>query len=343
MSNKQLVIKIVDLLESGVGVRIYGAGSTTVTAQDRKFLESWDAGVLERKLQELTAESIAIAAARNPEIQRVNQQRQQDRQDFLHEQEFQKIFSKVLPGNVVVVDNQAARNVIEGWVDEIRDEKLSLEWFTKVIAENPKVLSQLVLKPNLSREYQSHKDHETFSEFVRAYGYSDNQAGFALALSILGPGFNQYQLQQVVASNALRLAPATAEDQQEWKEERIEQENTVLKSDEASPRQKREIAQQRFVTEHRTAAQIQMEYELVLGFERDVIYGQKVSPLPATWNGRVLTSEFIRKCDKEVLKALIHKYGSSQVTARLRGIKRASAVLDRGNGKGPIEVSYEFA
>ncbi len=228
MGNKQIVENIVELLEAGAGVRTYGANSTTVSAQDRTILEGWTEGVLEYKLQELQAESIRIAAEKSPEVQRVNQARLRDRDEFLREQNWAKIFSTILPGNVVVVDNQAARNFIEGWVDETRDEKLSLEWFTKVIAENPKLIAQLtvqsadILDPKKRKDalyVQRLKDRDTFSAATRKYGIGDTEANFAIVRDVLGSGFNEYQVGQAAQSGAARVSPATQEELAGWAQE----------------------------------------------------------------------------------------------------------------------------
>ncbi len=282
-------------------------------------------------------------------VSEIQADRQRMAEESRREQALNQIFRTPVNGQVAV-RNQAAERVIEGWLDEIRGETLSATWFVQVLQENPKLAGELtwqaadVLDPRkqaVVKSQQLEDDRALFSEMARQNNVADTEANFLLLRSLIGSGFDRSRLAHALTMRG--LSAATARDQQQWKEERIEQENTRLASDEASPREKRQIAYQRTVDEHRTAVHTQIEFELVTGFERDVVYGGKTSPLPQEWGGQPLTSEFIRKCDKNTLKTMIHRYGSSQVTARLRGIKRASAVLDRGNGKGPTLVEYDFA
>jgi hypothetical protein len=290
---------------------------------------------------------------KDPAVQESQKQLRQTQAERQQESAFFYIFRNAVNiGGVdqVPVDNSANRQIILSWVNEHQGEQISPEWFSLVLREQPRLARQLtwqsadVLNPVKQRQAaaaQSEDDRALFLQMARQNNVADTEANFLLVRSLIGSGFDRSRLAHALTMRG--LSAATAEDQQQWKEERIEQENARLASDEASPREKRQIAYQRTVDEHRTAVHTQIEFELVTGFERDVVYGGKASPLPQEWGGQPLTSEFIRKCDKNILKTMIHRYGSSQVTARLRGIKKATAVIDRGNGKGPVEVSYEFA
>lgn len=341
----QLVDQVCRLLAEGAGIRIYGPQSRNVTASDRKLAESRTVEFLETALAQLTQEKIRLVAANSPEVQQVNEQRRQDYLKFKQDQEWLKIFATKLPGNLSVLPNEANRQVMLGFRNPDED-IVTLEIFLDAI-RHPNLLRQLTLGEYLDPKQrqqaaavQQEDDRALFSEMARQNDIADTEANFLLVRSLIGSGFDRSRLAHALTMRG--LSPATAQDQQQWKEERIEQENAALASDYVSPRQKEQIAQQRFAEEHRATVHSQIEYELVLGYERDVIYGGKASPLPATFNGQPLTSEFIKKCDRDTLKKMIHRYGSSQVTARLRGIKRASAVLDRGNGLGPQVVEYQF-
>jgi hypothetical protein len=348
ITKQKLVEQVCQLLVDGAGVRLYGPKSTVVTERDRKWAEAQTVEFLEAALLQLKNEQVRIAAVNSIEVQRINEARRRDQEQFQRDMAWNNIFRTVLSGGKVAVDNAANRGVIESWLHP--HESLSQAVFAKAIGDTPRLIDQLVVqsadvldpvKQRQAAAVQAEDDRALFSQMARQNNVADTGANFLLVRSLIASGFDRSRLAHALTMRG--LSAATAEDQQQWKEERIEQENTRLASDEASPREKRQIAYQRTVDEHRTNVHTQIEFELVTGFERDVVYGGKASPLPQEWSGQPLTSEFIRKCDKNTLKTMIHRYGSSQVTARLRGIKRASAVLDRGNGKGPVEVSYEFA
>ncbi len=117
MSNKQdLINQIVELLTAGAGVELYGPSSKVVTVADRKLAESKSVEFLESKLLQLKHEQIRIAAVNSPEVQQLQEARRRDHEEFVRDTEWSKIFRTVLPGNKIVVDNQANRAAIEGWL-----------------------------------------------------------------------------------------------------------------------------------------------------------------------------------------------------------------------------------
>ena len=145
MSTKQqLIEQICGLLTAGAGVRLYGPSSVTVTTADRKLAESQSVEFLENTLLQLQKEQIRIAAANSPEVQQINEARRRDRDEFLRNEAWSKIFRTVLPGNKIAVDNAANRGVIESWVHP--HETLSAEVFLKAITETPRLIGQLVVQ-----------------------------------------------------------------------------------------------------------------------------------------------------------------------------------------------------
>jgi hypothetical protein len=154
----------------------------------------------------------------------------------------------------------------------------------------------------------------------------------------LGESFTITDFEKAIQSGRLHgLAPATEEQKQEW----VQGENEKLATGNRYDPQIREISERRRTEERRTAQQIAFEEGLVRGYEREVVHGP-FQPLPQFFGGKPLDATLIQQADTTTLKTLLRRYGNAQVTARLRNIKKASAVIDRGDGRGPREVSYEF-
>src|SRR5260221_9382921 len=151
MSKKQdLLNQIVELLTAGGGVELYGPSSKVVTVADRKLAESKSVEFLESKLLQLKHEQIRIAAVNSPEVQQLQEARRRDHEEFVRDTEWSKIFRTVLPGNKIVVDNQANRAAIEGWLHP--HETLSQKVFLKAITETPRLIGQLVVTSSDSQD-----------------------------------------------------------------------------------------------------------------------------------------------------------------------------------------------
>jgi hypothetical protein len=268
------------------------------------------------------------------------------------------IFQTVIDGKIVAA-NIANEKIIRGWVDEARGETSKVigpRWFRQCLKDSPALIQSLVWKSadylDPKKRFQIEQDaltesRKVFSEGVRQIKeFGDNEANFRFVCSVLGNSFSAYQLDQAYLAGALKgLAPVGSGELAQWAQERVAQENEFLKADAVTPsqvQQQKEIRQRRFVETRRTAFQEELERRLVLGYERDVVYGNKKHPLPFDWNGQRLDPAFIKRCDLQTMKILIARFGDAQLTARLQGVTHASAVIDRGDGKGPRTVEVEF-
>lgn len=249
---------------------------------------------------------------------------------------------QVVVNGKILDDCQANRSCLISWLHEDQGEtiqSITPAWFRAVLAENPPLESQLawVSAKSISRE--------EFNQFARLNGLSEADANWHLARSVLGKKLNETDLVRAFNSGALRFAPAGA-DEIEQREKQVQENQagqeraTLLGTDQIAVR---EIAQRHSQHQRESAQRQALEREIVLGFERDCIFGIKEHPLPQTWSGQSLNAQAIKDASAEVLKALFRRFGSAQVTARMHGIKTATATVDRGDGNGPREVTYQFA
>jgi hypothetical protein len=258
---------------------------------------------------------------------------QADRQRMYQEHAFFNIFRTPVPVRLsmnvvnakfaVAIDNQANRQVITGWVNEDQGEKISPAWFTKVLMEQPQLVRQLawrsadVLDPAKRRQAEQNQeaaDRAVFHEFCVANGFSEVEANYQLAKSVLG-SFDRYTLAQAVQSNALQLAPASPAELEQFRQEAIEAENRRLMS--------LDIISLRKLTREagaRPAAPPQLDQvQRVRAAEHATTY----LPLPDEFKDgegpeEVLNAAFIRKCSKETLNLLLKRYGADQVNEALR-------------------------
>jgi hypothetical protein len=268
------------------------------------------------------------------------------------------IFQTVIDGKIVDA-NVANEKIIRGWVDEARGETADVigpRWFRQVLQDSPELIKSLVWKSadylDSKKRSQIEQDALTESRKVFSEGarqikeFGVNEANFRFVCSVLGNSFNAYQLDQAYLAGALKgLAPVSSSELETWRQERVAQENEFLKKDQITQQeqaQAKEIRRRRFVENRRSAIQEELERRLVLGYERDVVYGNKKHPLPFDWNGQRLDAAFIKRCDLQTMKVLVARFGDAQLTARLQGVTHASAVIDRGDGKGPRTVEVEF-
>jgi hypothetical protein len=251
---------------------------------------------------------------------------------------------------------EANYKLLTGWLHEDQGEVLGVVWFLKVLQEHPRYEAQLVwesadvLDPKKRSQIGQDalaESRKVFSEGARQIKeFGDNEANFRFVCSVLGNSFNAYQLDQAYLAGALKgLAPVSSSELETWRQERIAQENEFLKKDQITQQeqaQAKEIRQRRFAENRRSAVEEELHRRLVLGYERDVVYGNKKHPLPFDWSGQRLDAAFIKKCDLQTMKILVARFGDAQLTARLQGVTHASAVIDRGDGKGPRTVEVEF-
>jgi len=248
--------------------------------------------------------------------------------------EWSRIFQTPIADRVIS-DTLANRQQILGWLHP--GETFSASWFVQVIASDPSLLERLSAGPVMTKG--------KFSQFCKLEGFSETEGNFHAATSVLGRFFNESQLVQALRNGKLQLALATPEEQQalaeKHRQELRQREDNILRNGTDLEEQHR-ITERRFEQELRSTVRERQERDLVIGYERECVHGPKEHPLPQTYLGQPLDPTFIRRTSPELLKKLVQRWGSAQVTARLLEIKRATTTLDRGDGKGPVTVSYDF-
>jgi hypothetical protein len=282
---------------------------------------------LEDILSRSLLKGIRDEAANSPEIIK----RQQDINDInadrlrmAMEQAFLSIFRVPVNGKVAI-DNQANRSVILAWLHEDQGEQLSPAWFKKVLKETPSLAKSLawqsadVLDPKKRQqaaEAQAEQDRETFNQFAREYGFSEVEANYLLAKSVLGSGFTVYQLSESVSSNAISLAQASPEELEQFRQEKIENHNAYLRSLDIPTLRKlaREAGARGPATSQPDETQRIRAAERVDGTYPSLPDEFRDGNNPE----EVLDAAFIRKCSKETLRLLLKRYGADQVNEALR-------------------------
>jgi hypothetical protein len=159
------------------------------------------------------------------------------------------------------------------------------------------------------------QDRKAFADAARTLGFGLCDANLSLLRQGLGQGnLSTYSIKQVIESGAMSLSPPTQQELNEWQRERIEAHNNFLRQ--ADPETLRRLVRQEAEQNRQRAAQEQAALEDAARAERDRYQGYP--PLPDTWQGQPLNSQFIKKCSAETLKILIRRFGSDQVTHALR-------------------------
>jgi hypothetical protein len=255
---------------------------------------------------------------------------QADRQRMAQEQALFNIFRTPVNGKVAI-DNQANRSIIAGWVHEDQGEHVSPAWFTKVLSEQPQLASQLawqsadVLDPKKIRqaaEAQAAQDRETFNAFARENGFSEVEANFRLAKSVLEDGFSKYTLLQAVRSNALTLAVASPTELSRYSREAAEARQDFL-INQATPQQLAQAARQESEQRRIEFQRAEAERQIAARETMDAAYG---FPLLPEFNaeGTKIDASYLNRISNTNLplfKALIRKHGAAALTRRLRGIQ----------------------
>jgi hypothetical protein len=219
------------------------------------------------------------------------------------DQIFQHICQVVVNGKTLQ-NNSANRGIVTNWVHEDQGETLSASWFKKVLSEQPELADQLsweVVQTPESRNTQLEQDKKVFVEVCKQHSLSACEANFGVWRS---------------TGSIAGLAPATREEAAKYLGERIEQYNESLLQ--ASPSELR--AQVRYEADQKRVQDQKSEADeqLKAAQERDSHRGYPV--LPSEWSGQKLDAAFIKNCSAEVQKLLTKRFGSSQLTARLRGL-----------------------
>jgi hypothetical protein len=298
----ELIDKIVGLLlQSGV----FEGRAAVVSAADRAFLERSSVDFLERKYQQIKNE-IAVAVASKRRQQQVQIMGDRNREDLAWTH-----ISRVIVDGKMPITNEANRQIVFSWLHEDQGEQPTVEWFKKVLEENPALKNQITWEPVMSPEQrkqaearQLEQDKVTFSGLCRRNSLSDCEANFNLWRS---------------TNSISGLAAASPEESEAYRQEAVEQHNeALLRIAETDPSKLRTIVRQE--AEQRRAAdqQTEADRQLATAKARDAVMG--FPPLPDTWQGQKLDAAFIRTCDVPTQKLLTRRFGSAQLTARLRGV-----------------------
>jgi DNA-binding transcriptional MerR regulator len=160
------------------------------------------------------------------------------------------------------------------------------------------------------------QDQETFNSAAKVLrSFALNEANFNVIRQTLGENFSIHQIREMLAGNGAMLSPPTQQELDQWNSAAIEQHNEALQRmdpDQLRARVRQEAADSR-VAQATAAAASQLE----AAQKRDAVMG--FPALPDTWNGQKLDAAFIKNCSVETQKLLSKRFGSAQLTARLRG------------------------
>jgi hypothetical protein len=300
--------------------------SGSVSGYEKLQRELW-ASSLEQLQRILNAYRVGVPEEAQQRIADI----QTDRQRMAQDRAFLNIF-RTSVNDKVAIDNFANREIIRNWVDETKgDSGISVQWYLNLLKETPSLARQLswqsadVLDPVKRRQAESaqaQEDRETFSAIARELGLAENDANFSLTVSVLGSGFNSYQVQQAISSNALNLAPASPEELAQFSQDAAEERQDFLIN--ASPEELRQAA--RTETEQRRA-QFQHEEtqrQIAAREQMDAAYGFTPIPELNQATGEKLDSAYFIKLSNtniSAFKQAIRRWGAANVTARIRGIR----------------------
>jgi hypothetical protein len=256
---------------------------------------------------------------------------QADRRRMAQQQALSNIFRTPISGKVAV-DNQANRSIIAGWAHEDQGEQISPAWFTKVLSKQPQLASQItwqstdVLDPAKRRQAklnQEAEDRETFNAFARENGFSEVEANFQLAKSVLEDGFSKYALLQAVRSNALTLAVASPSELSRYSREAAEARQDFL-INQATPEQLVQAARQESEQRRIQAQREEDQRQIAAREQKDAAFGFTSIPEFNQTTGEKLDGAYFIKLSNTNISAFrqaIRRWGAANVTARIRGIR----------------------
>jgi hypothetical protein len=178
-----------------------------------------------------------------------------------------------------------------------------------------------------------------WKDFVQAAAefrlWSVNQANYDVLARYLD-GFEKWAAKDAVLQGKVAVSRPTAAEAAEW-DERASEERLDFLQNHATRSELRAAAAQESIDNRRTAQQQAIEYQIVLEHERDKRNNPYLQPLPPE-----ITAQAIKDSSATQMRAWLKRFGNAALSARLNGIRRASATLDRGTGRGPETVSYNF-
>lgn len=257
------------------------------------------------------------------------QDHRREAEETAREYAFAQIFRLPIDGRVAQ-DTIANRNEILSWLN--LDEQLSREWFARILTtENPVLARRLSwasadsvdpVKQRQAAAAQADEDRSTFNAFARANGFSEVEANFRLAVSVLGSGFNQYQLEQAVTSNALRLAPASQQELAQYAQDAAEARQEWLVN-QASPAELREAANRESEQLRVQAQRQQVEAQVQAREQIDAQQGYQALPTETNDGQKIDRAYLLKLADTNIkqYKLFCNRYGFAAVTARINGVR----------------------
>ncbi len=271
------------------------------------------------------------------------------------EARLQQLFRTVV-NRKVLIDCEATRNQIWALLDGAPLDSISVQWLVKLLKESPSQFAwQDVVDPKTqaaANKQQLEADRKQFEDFAKSSELcSIIEANWSVIYNALGPGLDKLSISVVQLpegpcvltedGETHQLIPATPVELAQWAQERFEadQENLVRMAANNDIEALR--ARARRDRERATPAVEQLEFQLSKGFEKEVLQGRNVTPLPQTWQGKPLDSAFIRALNRHDpnTRILIERFGNCRLTARLHGLKTVRRFDSVGN---PIPGEYVF-
>jgi len=165
-------------------------------------------------------------------------------------------------------------------------------------------------------ERQEKQDRATFNDAaktLRSFGTTD--ANFNLIRQTLGPGFSVYQIQEMLAANGAALSGPSQQEQDNWTRQDIKAHNTALLNADIPTLRK-------LVREAGARGQTpppQDETQRVRAAEnQDRTYPPLPDEIRIAGREELIDAAYIRRCPKEVLRALIQRFGAPQIDEALR-------------------------
>ncbi len=231
----------------------------------------------------------------------------------------------------LLADRDANRSLLESLVAEDQNEVISVSWFKNLLAENPNYASRLiwesadVLNPAKRRQAEANQDEEDrrlFNEFAREHGFSEVEANFQLAKSVLEEGFGKYALAQAIQSNALQLAPASPTELARYSQ-KAQEERVGFLVNRATPQELRATAKAEAEQHRSQATQQQVAQQIQIREAQDASVGYPALP-ELNSDGVKLDRVFLlRLADTNIrkYKQFCSKYGMANITARLNGVR----------------------